>query len=121
MTIPIEPALDHEDLALGHRIGIFTAWPEIDQRATAAVVDDELVAEDLGDAAMHGRRRAGLQRVDGRRLQQHDATRLPLLGEPHAAGSGSSADREHGKRYACEQTAMPGLRARGGRRAHIRR
>ncbi|MBK5654319.1 MULTISPECIES: hypothetical protein [unclassified Bradyrhizobium] len=51
---PIEAALDREDLAFGHRIGIFTAWPEVDQRATAAVVEDELVAEYLGHAAMHG-------------------------------------------------------------------
>ncbi|WP_338697648.1 hypothetical protein V5279_12405 [Bradyrhizobium sp. 26S5] len=109
---PLEYALNRDGLAFGHRISILAAWPEVDQRTAAAVVDDELVAENLGDAAPHRGRTSRLQRIDGGRLQQHDAVRLPILGESHSTAAGGSADREYSKRYPCQQGSMPRLSAR---------
>ncbi|WP_167529303.1 hypothetical protein [Bradyrhizobium macuxiense] len=116
---PVEHALHGDGLTSGHRIGVLPARPEIDQCPTAAVVDDELVAEYLGHAPLDGDRTSRLQRIDGGRLQQHDAPRLPLLGDSHPAGAGGSTAHEHGERRSCQQTSMPGLPPRRGRWVRI--
>ncbi|WP_194456710.1 hypothetical protein [Bradyrhizobium sp. CCBAU 53421] len=103
----VEDAFDRDDLTSGHHAGTFPARAEVDQRPTAAVVDDELVAENFDDAASHRRRTSRLQCIDGGRLQQHDAPRLPILGESRATGTGGGADGEHGERDARQQTSTP--------------
>ncbi|MBR1207531.1 MULTISPECIES: hypothetical protein [unclassified Bradyrhizobium] len=111
----LEYALDRHGLAFGHQAGTFSARSEVDQRPTAAVVDDELVAENLGDAAAHRGWTSRLQRIDGGRLQQHDAARLPILGESHPTRAAGSTDGEYGECCTCQQGSMPRLSARRGR------
>jgi hypothetical protein len=98
----IENALDGDGFALGNRIGILAPGAEIDQRAAAAVVEDEFVAEYLGDVAPHGSRASVLQFVDRARLKQHDALRLPTLRKFYPAGAGGRAYDEHGQSYPTE-------------------
>jgi hypothetical protein len=111
----VENALDSDGLTLGDRTGIFSARPEIDQRSAAAVLDDELVAENLEDVAPDSGEAAGLQSVDRDRLQQHDASRLPILGDLHSAGAGGCSSGEDGKYRTREQAS--GTKCQGWRAA----
>ncbi|WP_453964634.1 hypothetical protein [Bradyrhizobium elkanii] len=115
----IEHALDRNGLSLGDCVGVVRTRSEIDQGAAAAVLHDEHVAEDLGDVAAHGGWTTGLQPLDRGRLQQHDAPRLPVLGDANAAGTGSSACDKHCKRGACQHATVPDRPAPRPRRARI--
>jgi hypothetical protein len=100
----VQPALHGDGLALGNHHAILTARSRVDQRATAAVLQHELVAEDLGDVAPDRDRSLLSHLVDRRRLQQHHAPRLPVLGEPRPAcaerGTGNQHDGESAGREA---------------------
>src|ERR1700722_6465620 len=50
----IETSLDADRLSFRHQPSVFAAWPRFPQRATAIVLDDELVAEDFGDLPLYG-------------------------------------------------------------------
>ncbi|WFU34409.1 hypothetical protein QA635_08335 [Bradyrhizobium brasilense] len=115
----IEHALDRNGFPLGDCIAVVRTRSEIDQGAAATVLHDEHVAEDLGDVAAHGGWTTGLQPVDRGRLQQHDAPRLPVLGDANAAGTGSRAGDKHGKRSACQQATVQDRPAPGPRQARI--
>jgi hypothetical protein len=91
----IEHALDGDGFSPDHRPGVLAPRTKVDERTTAAVVDGEHVAEDLGHAAKNGGWTSGLQRVDGGWLQQHDAPRPPILGKSHPAGPQRSAGDQH--------------------------
>jgi hypothetical protein len=93
----IEPALDRDGFALGDHIGVLAPGAEIDQRTAAAVIEDEFIAEDLGDVALHGSWASVLQPADRGRLKQHDALGLPTLRELHPAGAGGCTDEKNGK------------------------
>jgi hypothetical protein len=75
----IEPALDCHGLALGHQHAILTARSRVDERPTAAVLQHELVAEDLGYVAFYRDRTSLDHPVDRGWLQQHQAPRRPVL------------------------------------------
>jgi hypothetical protein len=110
----VEHALDGHGFSLDDGVAILTAGPEIDQGASRAIVENELVAEDLGDASLHGDGVCSLQLVDGHRLQQHDTLRLPALGHLDAACARGRAGNQHGERGPCQQAARPALPARRG-------
>jgi hypothetical protein len=81
----IEATLDRHRFPLGHDRSIFPTRSGIDQRAAGGILNDELVAEDVGDLAFDGHR-GGLAHIADRcRLQQHHALRLPVLRQPSAA------------------------------------
>jgi hypothetical protein len=94
----VQTALHGNSLAPGNCQAIFTAWSGIDQGTTASVLHDELVAEDLGDNPLDRDGTSLSHLVDRRGLQQHHASRLPILGEPRSAcakgGAGDQHDRE---------------------------
>jgi hypothetical protein len=115
----IEPALNGNDFAFDDRIRVFPARSQVDERAAAAVVKNELVAEDIGDAALHGNIVSVLQLADRGRLQQHDALRLPALGDFHTAGAGRGANQQDGQRDASQPAAVPRLSACKPRRVLI--
>ncbi|WP_333815781.1 hypothetical protein [Tabrizicola sp.] len=75
----VKPALDNDRLSLCHSIEILAAWPQIDERMAAPVVEDELVPENLGNGTFHGSGVPVLQSRDRGRLQQHDLLRAPAL------------------------------------------
>jgi hypothetical protein len=110
----VEHALDSHGFSLDDGVGILAAGPEVDQGAAHAVVEDELVAEDLRDASFHGDRISSRQLVDGGRLKQHDALRLPVLSHLDSACACGRANDKHGKRYSRQQAAMSALPRRGG-------
>ncbi|BBC03364.1 hypothetical protein BE61_88300 [Bradyrhizobium elkanii USDA 61] len=69
------------------------------------------MAEDLSDVAAHGGRTAGLQPLDRGRLQQHDAPRLPILGNANASSTGRRTNDKHGKCGSGQQATMADLPA----------
>jgi hypothetical protein len=91
----VQPALYGDGLALGNYHAIFAARSRVDQGATAAVLQHELVAKDLRDVAPDRDRTLLSHLVDRRRLQQHHAPRLPVLGEPRPARAERSAGNQH--------------------------
>ncbi|WP_420133392.1 hypothetical protein [Rhodopseudomonas sp.] len=111
----VEHALHGDGLAACHRVDIVAARPEIDQRPAAAVVENELVAEDLGDAAFHRDRLARLHLIDAGRLQQHHARRLPVLRQFHAARTSRGADGQNRECDAAQKAVTPVKAARGRR------
>lgn len=88
---PVEHALDGDRLSFGHHIGILATRPKIDQGTPTAVIDDEFVAEHVGDTAADCGRVAWRQSVDRSRLQKHNAARLPILRDLHPTGAGGRA------------------------------
>jgi hypothetical protein len=116
---PVKHALDGDRLSFYHGIGVLAARPEIDQRTAAPVIEDELVAEDLGDRTFHGSGISVLQFADGARLQQHHVLRLPALGKLDAAGARRRSDGKHGKGDSRQQVAARNMPARGRRWVRI--
>lgn len=109
---PVKHALDGDRLSLYDDVGVFAARSEIDQRAAAPIIEDELVAEYLGDGAFHGGGISVLQFADSARLQQHHVLRLPALGKLDAAGACHGSDGKHGKRDSRQQAAARNMPAR---------
>jgi hypothetical protein len=99
----VEHALDGHRLPHDHGIGVLAARPEIDQRMTAPVIEDELVAEYLGNGAFHGSGISVPQRGDSDRLQEHHVPRPPALGKLDAGGACRSADGKNGERGSRQQ------------------
>jgi hypothetical protein len=98
----IKAALNRHRFVFADDGTAIAARSEIDEHASAAVLQNEFVAEDLGDIAFRRSRLIVLQLRDRRWLQQHDALRLPALGELRSAGPGGCADDEHGERDTAE-------------------
>ncbi|MBY0320514.1 MAG: hypothetical protein K2X72_17440 [Reyranella sp.] len=74
----LEVALHRDDLPLHDSGAVFAQRPELDQRAPGIVLEDELVAEDLGHGAFHRDHVVGLHLGDRDRRQQEDLRGLPV-------------------------------------------
>ena len=97
----VEPALHRDRFILGDVLAASTTRAGFDQRAAAVVLDDELVAEDLGHAALHGDRRwSSVILSIGPGCNSITLLGLPALREPAAAGAGRRAGREYGDQRA---------------------
>jgi hypothetical protein len=102
----VEPALHGDRLTLGDHHAILAARPCIDQRATAAILHHEFVAEDLGDVAPDRDRTSFDHLVDRSGLQQQHVSRLPILGEARAAGPERGTGDQHDGKSAGRDAAI---------------
>jgi hypothetical protein len=85
----LEPALDSHVFGLGDELAAFAQAAGVDERAPAVVLNDEFVAEDLGDLTLHCDLAPVMHGSDrgGRQHHQRRATGLQGCGRDTAADS----------------------------------
>jgi hypothetical protein len=116
----IEYSLHGDIFGLGRRVNAIAAWTEVNERSTAAVLENEKMSEIFGHAAFHRDRTAFLHCADGHRLKQRDTSRLPTLCKPGAARAGGDTDGEHSKHGAHEHRFVTTPKKVGSRRSRWR-
>jgi hypothetical protein len=89
----LEAALHHDLLALGDDGTALALRSELDQGPAGVVLQDELVAEDLGDAALHGDHVVRLHLVDGGGREQHDRLRRRRWWRRLGEGGGTTSEK----------------------------
>jgi hypothetical protein len=111
----VEHSLHRDRLAFGHFIAVVATRSKIDEGAAAIVLQDELVAKDLGHSAFYGDRTVRLHPADRTRRQEHDGLRLAAIGGTLRHGSAGKGSGQHRAGHAHEQPRTPRAKTAGRR------
>jgi hypothetical protein len=90
----LEAALDRYSLVFGDERGVFALAPGFDERATAGVLENELVAEDLSHLAFDLDRVRVKHGGDRDRRQRRIGGRRPAMPVSHRNGANADAECE---------------------------
>ncbi|HTK14530.1 MAG TPA: hypothetical protein VL402_12090 [Xanthobacteraceae bacterium] len=104
----VETALHRHTFVLVDNLASVAARSCVDQRSATIVLNDELVAKDFGDLALHGDGHCVFHLGDRCGLQQHHGLRMETLDEVRAAYTCRGAGHEGNQKGAGADCAARG-------------